>query len=499
MDDGDVMADQSITASMLYSHAQCPHRVALDRCGDPRARDPVSPFVELLWARGNAFEREVVDGLDLRVVDLKTGTAREREAGTLSAMRAGVPLVYGGRMVVDDLVGEPDLLRKQGSGYAPGDIKSGSGLEPGEAGKPKVHYAVQLALYVDILQRLGLADGRAAFVWDVGGHEVAYDLEQKRGPRSPTLWETYERVLAEVRAVVGAEQETTPALCAACKLCHWRTHCRAQLEEADDLTLIAELGRGRRDKLAPHVPTVRALAETELDTLVDGNKSAIKGVGLDTLRRFQTRARLQKEPNAQPVLRKAHALPPDDLELFFDVETDPMRGVCYLHGVVERRGSDPASETYVSFFADEPTPEAERDAFAAVWAYLHERPFSALYVYSAYEKATLKGLAARHPDVAREDEVAALFERDDVVDLYFDLVKAKMEWPTSDLSVKTLATFWGFSWRDPEPSGAASIQWYHEWVVGDDADVKRRILEYNEDDCRAMRVLVDGVRALAKS
>ena len=48
------------------------------------------------------------------------------------------------------------------------------------------------------------------------------------------------------------------------------------------------------------------------------------------------------------------------VELFFDIEVDPMRDICYLHGFVERRNGDNGTERFVSFFADEPTEEAER-------------------------------------------------------------------------------------------------------------------------------------------
>jgi len=58
-------------------------------------------------------------------------------------------------------------------------------------------------------------------------------------------------------------------------------------------------------------------------------------------------------------------------------------------------------------------------------------------------------------------------------------------------------TFLGFQWRDTDPSGVGSIQWFHQWVeTGDDA-IRQRILDYNEDDCRATRVLVDALRDLA--
>jgi predicted RecB family nuclease len=63
--------------------------------------------------------------------------------------------------------------------------------------------------------------------------------------------------------------------------------------------------------------------------------------------------------------------------------------------------------------------------------------------------------------------------------------------------MKTLAKYLGFSWRDTDPSGAASIEWFNQWIETGDRTVKRRILDYNEDDCRAMQVLVDSLRGLA--
>ena len=45
-----------ITASTLYNLTTCPQRVALDRFGDAGEKDAISPFVQLLWERGSAFE-----------------------------------------------------------------------------------------------------------------------------------------------------------------------------------------------------------------------------------------------------------------------------------------------------------------------------------------------------------------------------------------------------------------------------------------------------------
>ena len=174
-----------------------------------------------------------------------------------------------------------------------------------------------------------------------------------------------------------------------------------------------------------------------------------------------------------------------------------MRDVCYLHGFIERRHRNNEMERFVAFFADEPTAEAEQQAFAAAWCYLRERPSGVLYYYSKYERTMYRKLRAKYPDVCTEDELGALFDPQRSVDLYYDVVLKATEWPTRDFSIKTLASYLGFAWRDPHPSGAASIEWFHRWVETGDATIRQRILDYNEDDCRATRVLRDGTDGLA--
>ena len=103
-----------ITASTLYDFLQCPHRVHMDRFGDAVDRDEVSPFIELLWDKGNAYEKQVIESLDIPFVDLSAiADNDEREQATRRAIEAGEDLIYHGRLTTDDLLGEPDLLRLQ--------------------------------------------------------------------------------------------------------------------------------------------------------------------------------------------------------------------------------------------------------------------------------------------------------------------------------------------------------------------------------------------------
>ena len=100
---------KSITASMLYDYVQCPNRFNLDLFGDPARRDPVSSFVQLLCERGSAFERETIEKLQIPFINLRVCSAEENERLTTEAMKRGDSLIYGGRIRIDNLLGEPDL------------------------------------------------------------------------------------------------------------------------------------------------------------------------------------------------------------------------------------------------------------------------------------------------------------------------------------------------------------------------------------------------------
>ena len=76
-------------------------------------------------------------------------------------------------------------------------------------------------------------------------------------------------------------------------------------------------------------------------------------------------------------------------------------------------------------------------------------------------------------------------------------VRADSEWPTHDLSIKSLGKWCGFAWRDSDPFRASSIEWFDQWARSSDPTLRQRLLDYNEDDCRAMRVVLDAMKGFA--
>lgn len=120
-------------------------------------------------------------------------------------------------------------------------------------------------------------------MWDVHGEEVTYDLDESQGKRNPmTIWQIYQDALAQAQRIVAQTEKTDPAYCGACKLCHWYTAWVAELESADDLTLLPDLGRAKRDVMVDRIPTVSDLATINVDGFISGKKTAFIRAGRST-------------------------------------------------------------------------------------------------------------------------------------------------------------------------------------------------------------------------
>lgn len=492
-------APARITGTMVRDLHLCERRMELDLRGDERARDPVSTFVEMLWASGSAHEAAVVSRLEGRIVDLRATPLDQREAATRAALRGECDVVVGGRISHADLLGMPDLLLRAGETWFCGDVKAGSPFEV-DGTRPRLEYAVQVATYAAIAEAEGIGDSDRAAVVGADGALAWYDLGRPWGADGLTLAERTRTLIDRARAIRDGRDVTRGALSAACKVCHWRSTCKAELAAADDLTRIAGLGRAIRDALLPVSPTVRDLADLDLATVArPGGRTAVPGLGQGRLARFQHRARLLSTPGAAPYASRDLGLARADRELHFDIEADPTRnGLVYLHGVLERvRGPGGDEERFHHFLAG--SPEEERDAFAAAFAFLSADPAARIFYYSRYERTSYRLLQQRYGDVCSPEEVEALFDPVRSTDLLFDVVMPATEWPTSDVSIKTLARHLGFDWSDPDASGAASIAWFHEWVTTGDEAIRDRIVRYNFEDCVATRVLLDGLIALPVS
>jgi hypothetical protein len=201
------------------------------------------------------------------------------------------------------------------------------------------------------------------------------------------------------------------------------------------------------------------------------------------------------------------------IELDLDVEDDGE--IVYMIGIRatgrRTRGGEAKARSEMKTFVDwTHTPAGEATVFADAWGYMQDmfakarvdRHSIAVYYYSAKEKTEFRKLAIKHagvPGVPTLDAVNDFFELENVVDM-LPLVSTQLIWPTMDSSLKTLAGWCRFSWRDTDPSGSNSIAWYHLAVNAEEESERlawrERVTLYNEDDVAAQTAIRDWLTQL---
>lgn len=288
---------------------------------------------------------------------------------------------------------------------------------------------------------------------------------------------------------------------------------------ATDLTLpveeIVAPGRSKKSQL-------RKLGEAGLVTVGDvatlhdptaqyaGTKVSNLAGAIDQARVFRAqKVHLRRGQTALEV-------PRGDVELHVDMENDP-GGIVSLWGtlLVVRNGGlnipGPAYRPFGTFEADDDAGEAE--AFAGLWQWIctlqtlcdHAGLALRAYYYTPAENRCMRHLATKHAGVRGVpsiDEVEDFIESETWVDLHA-IVKGSLLWPIADTSLKSVAGWARFSWRDSDPSGDNSVVWYHQAVSDPDEAVRdearQRFLEYNEDDVRATAHILDWLEMLTSA
>jgi len=467
-----------ITAQDLYNYTKCAHRVYLDAHGKVSERASVSPFVELLWTMGMQTERDYVTRLTQPYADLSSLDMDQACRRTWELMRAGEGLIYQGGLRFEDCVGRPDLLVRCDDApsdlgpyhYEAIDIKGGHGRSgrEGDSIGFKKHYAFQILFYHRLLANLQGVSPHQARIINVDGEYESFDPGRFSAE--------FERAFKDVRALVEGTGQSEPVLGSVCHLCHWYAKCRRWAEGVHDPTLLFGVGRVKFQLKEAGLRTVEDIARMEVSDYVSGSRK-IPRLRREGLRRLKTRAGVRLA--GMPEIRPGFVLPDVRREVYFDIEDDPTRDFTYLYGWVEVEAGD----THAYRYLFSPGAEQEEATVRALWDVLDRIENAAIYVYSAKERTSLRRLMERYGlDRSVFDRYVA-----QEYDLYSRLVLNHSDWPSYSYGIKHVARHAGFTWRDPDPGGANSIVWYNEYQRDPSRDdLLQRILDYNEDDCRAM-------------
>ena len=479
-----------LTAELLLHYQRCNRRTFLDVYGDRTQKDPPSDFQLKLRKERLAHQQFILAEQERQGAtphyqpDYPNRDWTAGAVATTALMQQGVERIYRGVLVATveatggegegkfTLVSHPDLLVKQpGKSYFGDWLYVASDIHLGK--RAKQEYQIGAAYHT-----LLLASVQGA--WP----ENAWLILRDKGAYSVDLWRALPQmqiILEQCLEMLNSQREPDVFISRQlCSLCPWLSQCYPRAKSGQHISLVPGVTPSRYR----HLQTLRL---TTLESLADANPLYLQPEMEEPLAQHlvqQAQSVLYNKVISIPFASGSRApLPAAPVELYFDIEAEPDLNLDYLLGVlvVDRLAN---TEKFYPLLAEQPAAEASiwQQFLDLVWAY----PNAPIFHFSPYEADTVKRLATLYNTPG--EQVNPVLSR--FVDLH-KRVTGAVTLPVEGYSLKSIASWMGFEWRDARANGSQSICWYDQWLETGDRSLLDAILRYNEDDCHATRRVKD--------
>lgn len=487
----------------VYLDATYPHELAgaAENAGARQRQEAATAHREAI--RQKLFDADP-DGWVLIGPD---GSMSQRAEQTLAACRAGADRIWGAVLPIEvdtGRRGRSEILLRDTvrGGYIPVIVVNHKVTDPGQGAttsglfewKPtvdetrkvrsQVRDQMRVAHLYRMLERHGLASPArvAGAIGYAGDCILVHDLT--------TVLDDYDARLTDRVEIARGRTPTKPSQIGECRTCPWWDRCHAELTRERDVSLVAS---GQRAEV------LRELGVHTIDGLAgwEGEPPEVWPQGP-----FEDAVVIAKAwlADAPLVRRYRHVtVHRADIEVDVDMESFHEHGA-YLWGTLLNSGSQSEYRPFATWDAV-PTDDEAR-SFAEFWTWLSDQRRTAerrgktfaAYCYSrSAEDKWLLSSARRFrgfPGVPPEAEIKAFIGSPEWVDVY-QAVTDQFVCPNGK-GLKKIAPIAGHHWRDDEAGGEASMSWYREAVGLDgepDPSQRKRLLEYNEDDVIATKIL----------
>lgn len=476
---------------LFLAYQRCHRRAFLDTYGDAQQKAPLNDFVLKLMRENRAFQKTVLAGQNYEQPSYPSQDWQSGFNQTLSLMQQGVEQIHRGVLAVSTdipapdaletypviLISYPDLLiKKPGQSawgdwyYTPLDIRLGK--------RPKQEYQMIMAFHGMILGEIQerVPEGAGLMLRKKGLFTVnlTYRIPQMQAILSECVEMLHRRREPEV--FISRQK---------CSLCSWYPSCYSVAQSQNHLSLVPGITPGRYQRLQElGVINLAALAQTPMEDLTIHPEFPVE-IAAQVIQ--QAQSSVQKQPLPRSFLtptptplawhHPGFKFTPTPIELYFDIEAEPELNLDYLHGVlvVDKQNH---TEQFYSFLAESPAEEfrAWKQLLELMWMY----PIAPIYHFCDYEVQAMKRLARLYqtPDYLWKP----LLKR--FIDIHLKVTQT-VTLPIESYSLKHIARWLGFQWRDSNANGAQCVCWYEEWLTTENYNLLEAIVRYNEDDCQA--------------
>jgi predicted RecB family nuclease len=284
------------------------------------------------------------------------------------------------------------------------------------------------------------------------------------------------KIIAKIAAVLSGQAPPDLVLNRHCAECEFQKRCRQKAMEEDDLSLLAGVSEDERARnRSKGIFTVKQLSYTFRP------RRTPKRAKKPARPRYPALQALAIRENTVFV-HGSPTLPNSKTKVYLDIEGIPDSDSYYLIGALIVSEDQ---EVFRSFWSDHTAQEPEVfSQFAEAIGQLDD--FRVLH-FGDYEMVALRRMKSQLPE-RLHPKIDAILERATNV---LSVIHPHIYFPTYSNSLKDIGRFLGFQRTDADSTGLQSIIWRHTWNENRTEEIKARLLQYNQDDCRELKHITD--------
>jgi uncharacterized protein len=470
-----------LTAQNVSLYHTSPFAIYCEKFVSQDEREPRSPYRELLQERGQEHERRVIEREYPEFAPILYKEPEEGFLKLLEEMAGGADVICGLPILYfpENMQGRIDILEKRAEGssafghyhYVVKEIKLSKNI--------KEEHILQGAFYTYVISKIQEYLPERFFIINRDYEEQEYVFKDHE-----------EDLMAAIRgtqSILDGAEEPTPTY-NGCEW-PWETYCNHEALRTRDVSLVGQVGPKTKAKLvALGFEKIWDISSAKAEDL-----QKVPRIGATTAQKLILRARAIKQ--GEPIALDPSVLrfPEKTIEIFLDLEgtdqpghEDELAQMDYLIGTLIHKDG---KEEYKPFIAHR--LEDEEAMFREFIQFMRTQQDYVVYHWHNYERWHIKTLGEKH---GLEEEVERLL-LPHMIDLHKMATKAYV-FPTYSNGLKDVADYLGFKWRHDDINALDAIAYYLKYQ-NDPNGYKAKlqaIVDYNEDDCLATRVVKDWLK-----
>jgi len=265
-----------------------------------------------------------------------------------------------------------------------------------------------------------------------------------------------------------------------CQLCEFNPICDEKLKERDDLSLLGNL----KPKEIEQKNNRGIFSVKQLSYTFRPKKNPYRK------RKFLPELKALAIREQKVFIQKLPELERKETEIFFDIEGIPDQNFYYLIGIIVKKEN---TETEYSFWANNDTHQQE--IFIQFIEFLDTYDDYILYHYGSYEIQALNRISKKLSKLY-QDKMKKILEKSFNI---LTLISNDIYIPTYTNGLKDIAKYLGFNWSNEKASGLQSIIWRYEWEISPKTELKKNLITYNIEDCRALMLVQNWLVSLSEN